>query len=104
MFAFAKSKHSMFTFWQLLNKFLCTRPDSTFLEFMAWSLFGFPSGPLPVYLPFSIMETAKTASIMASSAYIQNIPSPTGLASVSSKIQEPMAPGSWIQVQLPNDR
>jgi len=75
----------------------------TFQEIMAWSLSGFPLGPLPVYVPFSIMETANTASIMASSAIIQNMPSPTGLASVSSKIQEPMAPGSWIQVQLPND-
>jgi len=28
---------------------------------MAWSLSGFPSGQLPVYVPFSTKETAKTA-------------------------------------------
>jgi len=75
----------------------CPRPDHTFQEIMAWSLSGFPSGPLLVYVPFSIMETAKTAHIMASSAITQNMPSLSGLASVSSKFQEPMAPGSWIQ-------
>jgi len=53
------------------------RPDSTFVEFMAWSLFGFPSGPLPVYVPFSTKETAETAGIMASSAITQNITGPT---------------------------
>ena len=37
------------------------RPDCTFQEIMAWSLFGFPSGPLPVYISFSIKETTKTA-------------------------------------------
>jgi len=73
------------------------RPDHTFQEIMAWSPSGFPSGPLPVAVLFSTKETAKTASIMASSAIIQNMPSPTDLTSVSSKIQEPMAPGSWIQ-------
>jgi len=35
------------------------RPDCTLVEFMAWSLFGFPSGPLPVYILFSTKETAK---------------------------------------------
>jgi len=44
-----------------LNRFLWTRPDYAFVEFMVWSLFGFPSGPLPVYVPFSTKETAKTA-------------------------------------------
>jgi len=52
-------KKCFWSLWQLLNKFLCTRPDSAFVEFMAWSLFGFPSGPLPVYVPFSTKETAK---------------------------------------------
>ena len=79
------------------------RPDRTFQEIMAWSLSGFPSGPLPVDVPFSIMETAKTASIMASSAIIQNMPSPTGLASVSSKIQELVALAVGSKIQLPND-
>jgi len=39
----------------------------------------FPSGPLPVYVPFSTKETAETAGIMASSAITQNIPGPTAL-------------------------
>jgi len=43
---------------------------------MAWSLFGFHSGPLPVYIPCSTKETAETAGIMASSAITQNIPGP----------------------------
>jgi len=55
------------------------RPDCTFVEFMAWSLFGFPSGPLPVYVPFSTKETAETAGIMTSLAITQNITGPTVL-------------------------
>jgi len=35
------------------------RPDHTFQEIMAWSLSGFPSGPLPVNVLFSTKETAK---------------------------------------------
>ncbi len=38
------------------------RPDCTFKEFMAWSLSGFPSGPLPVYISYSTKETVKTSN------------------------------------------
>ena len=81
--------------WQHLHKFLCTRPDCTFQEIMAWSLFGFPSGPLPVYILFSTKETAKTAGPTAPLAVYPrfNCPTavgvtgPTAQLAVASKIQ-----------------
>jgi len=44
---------------------------------MAWSLFGFPSGPLPVYVPFSTQETAKTADPTAPLAVYPKFNCPT---------------------------
>jgi len=39
---------------------LCTRPDCHCKEIMAWSLSGFPSGPLPVLHTFSTKFHAKS--------------------------------------------
>jgi len=44
---------------------------------MAWSLFGFPSGPLPVYIPFSTKEIAKTADPTAPLAVYPRFNCPT---------------------------
>jgi len=73
------------------------RPDHTFQEIMAWSLFGFPSGPLPVYVPFSTKETAKTADPTAPLAVYSRfnclsavgVTDPTAQLAVASKIQLP---------------
>jgi len=83
--------------WQLLNKFLCTRPDYDFVEFMAWSLSGIPSGPLPVYVSFSTKETAKTNDPTAPLAVYPRInclpavgvTNPAAQLAVASKIQLP---------------
>jgi len=64
---------------------------------MAWSLFGFPSGPLPVYIPFSTKETAKTADPTAPLAVYPRFNCPTVVGvdgpmmhvAVASKIQLP---------------
>jgi len=71
--------------------------DRTFQEIMAWSLFGFPSGPLPVYVSFSTKETAKTADPTAPLAVYPRInclpavgvTNPTAQLAVASKIQLP---------------
>ncbi len=78
-------KSGMSTFMEIL----CTRPDHTFQEIMAWSLSGFPSGPLPIYIPFSIWKQLKLPVLW----HLQPLPriclvQMTHLASVSSKIQE----------------
>jgi len=72
-------------------------PDRTFQEIMAWSLFGFPSGPLPVYMSFSTKETAKTAGSTAPLAVYSRfnclsavgVTDPTAQLAVASKIQLP---------------
>jgi len=63
------------TCWSDLSTFIqgfSPRPNCTFVKFMAWSLFGFPSGPLPVFISFSTQETAKTAGPTAPLAVSQD--------------------------------
>jgi len=68
------------------------------MEFMAWSLFGFPAGPRPVYVPFSTKETAKTADQTAPLAVYPRFNCPTvvgvdGLlahVAVASRIPQPI--------------
>jgi len=52
-----KQKRILSTFTQVFSP----RPNCTFVEFVAWGMSGFPSGPLPVHVSFSTKETAKTA-------------------------------------------
>ena len=63
-----------------------------------WSLFGFPSGPLPVYVPFRTKETAKTVNPTAPLAVYPRFNCPTVVGvdgpmmhvAVASKIQLPI--------------
>jgi len=65
---------------------------------MAWSLFGCPSGPLPVYMPFTTKETAKTADSTAPLAVylrfncptVVGVDGPTLHVAVASRIQLPI--------------
>jgi len=74
-----------------------SRPDCTLAELMAWSLSGFPSGPLPVYVPLSTKETVKTAYPTAPLAVyprfncpmVVRVTGPTAHLAVASKIQLP---------------
>jgi len=75
------------------------------MEFMAWSLFGFPSGPLPVYVPVSTKETAKTADPTAPLAVyprfncptVVGVDGPMSHVAVASRIQLPIG----ISCQFP---
>jgi len=73
------------------------KPDITFVEFMAWNLSGFPSGPLPVYVSFSTKKTAKFADPTAPLAVYPRFNCPTVVGVDGSTVHVAVA----SRIQLP---